>query len=248
MRTRIRYVFSFMLMISLATSLAWADQPERSALETYNLAAHGLNNKLDRWLLKPAAKGYKAVTPDLIEKGVSNFFSNLGEFVNIPNDLLQGKFKQASNDTGRLLVNSTLGVGGLFDVADNLGIKKADGEDLGQTLGVWGVPSGPYLVIPLLGPSTLRDFPSRIVDSLAFNPVNKVDDRAFRLGLIAMDAIDTRAGLLKVEQLVMGDEYSFIKSVYLQRREYLVEDGNVEDDFSGGEGDFLDEESYDEDF
>ena len=154
-----RILLPLVLVTPLLASPIQAEEQKSNALNGFNRAMHGFNSRLDKWLLKPVTKGYKFITPDPLEKGISNVFGNLKEVVNIPNDLLQGKFKQAANDTGRLLVNSTLGVGGLFEVADEFGLEKSEGEDLGQTLATWGVPAGPYIVMPLFGPSTLRDFP-----------------------------------------------------------------------------------------
>jgi phospholipid-binding lipoprotein MlaA len=170
------------------------------------------------------------VTPDPVEDGISRMFSNVGEIVNVVNDLLQGKFRQAGNDTGRFLVNTTVGLVGIFDVADDFGMPKNDGEDFGQTLGTWGVGSGPYVVLPLLGPSTMRDGPAKLVDFLV-DPVSEIDHVPTRNTVYGVDVVSTRADLLKAEELIKGDKYSFIRDVYLPRREYLLKDGNVEDDF-----------------
>jgi len=200
--------------------------------EGFNRKIFVFNDTLDTYALKPIAKGYRAITPDPVEKGISRMFSNLGEIRNVLNDLLQGKFRQAGNDTGRFLVNTTIGLVGFFDVADDLGMPKSDGEDFGQTLGVWGVGEGPYVVLPLFGPATLRDGPAKIVDMLV-NPISEVDHVPTRNTIYGVDVVSTRADLLKAEKLIKGDKYSFIRDVYLQRREHLVEDGQVEDDFGG---------------
>ncbi|UTW46138.1 VacJ family lipoprotein [bacterium SCSIO 12696] len=213
------------------------ETPKRGALEGFNRAMHGFNSGLDKWLLKPVTKGYKWITPDPVERGVSNVFGNLREVINIPNDLLQGKFKQAANDTGRLVVNSTIGIGGIFEVADSMGLKKSEGEDLGQTLASWGVPAGPYVVVPFLGPSTLRDFPAGVADGLAFDVVRHVDNVSLRNSLYGLRVVDTRSQLLSSEELISGDSYTFIKDAYLQRRDFLVKDGEVEDDFGDDYGD-----------
>ena len=157
-------------------------------------------------------------------------FSNLGEVLNITNDLLQGKVGQAGNDGGRLLINSTIGIAGFFDVAKHAGLEKSAGEDFGQTFGAWGVGKGAYVVLPFLGPSTLRDAPSLLLDSV-FNPVGEIDHVPTRNQLYATGAVSTRAGLLETEKLVKGDRYTFVRDVYLQRRQFLVNDGEVEDDF-----------------
>lgn len=232
------------LVASLSTGVAQAEEPDSSMLDGYNRAMFKFNDKVDGWVLKPLAKGYRAVTPDVVETGVSNFFSNLGELINIPNDLLQGKFRQAANDTGRLLVNSTIGIGGLFEIADKIGLEKSDGEDFGQTLATWGVPSGPYVVIPVLGPSTLRDFPGTVTDSVLFSPIGDIENVSVRNSVYGLKTVDTRAGLLKSEELITGDRYTFIKGVYLQRREYLINDGEVEDDFGGDSDEYGSEDEF----
>jgi phospholipid-binding lipoprotein MlaA len=155
--------------------------------------------------------------------------------VNVFNDLLQGKFRQAGNDTGRFVINTTIGLVGFFDVADHFGLPKNDGEDFGQTLGVWGVDSGPYLVLPLIGPSTVRDGPARIVDWF-INPINEIDHVPTRNQIYGAEVISTRADLLEAEKFVRGERYSFIRDAYLQRRKFLLTDGGVEDDF----GDYKD--------
>ena len=130
--------------------------------------------------------------PNPLEKGVDNFFGNLGEVTNVVNDLLQGKFGQAAHDSGRFLINTTLGIGGLFDVAQRAGLEKSDGEDFGQTLAVWGVGEGPYLMLPLIGPSTLRDAPSKFVDSIT-SPFSYVDDVRTRNAARGVDLLAKRA-------------------------------------------------------
>ncbi len=217
---------------ALMSGQAFADSTENAQdpWEGFNRKVFVFNDTLDTYALKPVAKGYRAVTPDPVEDGISRMFSNLGEIVNVLNDVLQGKFSQAGNDTGRFLVNTTVGLVGFFDVAKDFGMPKSDGEDFGQTLGVWGVNDGPYVVLPLLGPSTLRDAPARFVDHLV-NPVNEIDDIPTRNTIYGVDIVSTRADLLKAEELIKGDKYSFIRDVYLQRREYLLNDGEVEDDF-----------------
>ncbi len=198
--------------------------------EGFNRKVYVFNDTLDTYALKPVAKGYRAVTPDPVEDGIGRMFSNLGEIVNVMNDILQGKFRQAGNDTGRFLVNTTVGLVGFFDVAQHAGMPKSAGEDFGQTLGAWGVGSGPYIVIPLFGPSTLRDGPAKIVDQLV-NPINEIDHVPTRNAVYGLEIISLRAQLLKAEELITGDKYSFIRDAYLQHREFLLKDGNVEDDF-----------------
>lgn len=220
--------------VMLSTHVFAAGNPD-DPWEGFNRKMFAFNDTVDTYTLKPIAKGYRAVTPDPVERGISRMFSNVGEVVNVFNDLLQGKFRQAGNDAGRFVINTTIGLVGFFDVADNLGLPKNDGEDFGQTLGVWGVDSGPYLVLPLFGPSTLRDGPARIVDRF-INPINEIDHVPTRNQIYGAEVISTRADLLEAEKFVRGERYSFIRDAYLQRRKFLLMDGGVEDDF----GDYKD--------
>ncbi|MGQ9426679.1 MlaA family lipoprotein [Gilvimarinus sp. F26214L] len=216
---------------------AWGqeEEPVPDPWEGFNRKVFAFNETADRWVLKPVAQGYVKITPDPVEQGVSNFFGNLLEVRNVLNDILQWKWKQAGNDTGRFLINSTLGLAGIFDVARHMNLPKSEGEDFGQTLATWGVQSGPYVVLPFLGPSTIRDAGALPVDWVT-NPIDEVDHTATRNSLWAMNFLDTRAGLLEAEALVSGDRYSFFREAFLQRRGYLINDGQVEDDF----GDFDD--------
>jgi phospholipid-binding lipoprotein MlaA len=198
--------------------------------ENFNRKIFQFNEAADRWVLKPVARGYRKITPDPVEQGVSNFYSNLWEVRNVLNDVLQWKWVQAGNDTGRFLINSTIGIAGVFDVAQHMNLERNEGEDFGQTLAVWGVDSGPYLVLPFLGPSTVRDGAAIPVDWLA-NPIEEIDHRSTRNSLIALGFVSARAELIQAEAFISGDRYVFIREAYLQRRNYLVNDGEVEDDF-----------------
>jgi phospholipid-binding lipoprotein MlaA len=202
-------------------------------LERVNRASYKVTDVVDRAVLRPVAKGYKAIAPQFVETGVSNFFSNLGQPTVIVNDFLQAKFKAGFSDTGRFLLNTTLGIAGLWDPATSVGLDKHD-EDFGQTLGKWGVPSGPYLFIPLYGPSTMRDAPAAVLD-LYSDPQHYVERDSIRLGIYGMNLIDTRARLLETDEAIQSafDRYAFVRNAYLQRREYQVTDGAtspVEDD------------------
>lgn len=201
------------------------------------------NQKIDSWLLKPAAKGYKAITPRPVQTGVGNFFSNLSEITNTANDVLQWKWGQAGNDTGRFLINSTVGIAGFFDVAAKAGLPRSDGEDFGQTLAVWGVASGPYLMLPLLGPATLRDGSATFADYYT-SPIRFVDPDLAEYGVHALNFVDQRAQVLQAESLISGDSYTLLRDYYLQRRDFLIKDGEVEDDF--GDDDFGDFEGFDD--
>lgn len=202
---------------------------EEDPWEGFNRAVFRFNDTLDTYTLKPLAKGYQKVTPDFLEDGIGNVFSNLGDVLNLTNNLLQGKVRDAGVDTSRLLFNSTFGLLGFFDVASRMGLQKSD-EDFGQTFGAWGVSSGPYVVLPLLGPSTVRDAISRVPDGL-LSPYPYIDDVPVRNTALGVNVIDTRAGLLSSEKMITGDKYIFIRNAYLQNREFRVRDGQVEDDF-----------------
>ena len=210
----------------------------KDPFEGINRVFYSFNNGIDTYFLKPLAQGYRFVTPDMLEVGVSNFFSNLLEIRNVVNSSLQIKGDKALHHTGRFIINSTFGLFGLLDLAQQMGLEKTDGEDFGQTLGRWGVGSGPYIVLPFLGPSTFRDTASIPIDTYT-DPVAYVGHFESRLSLSTGRLIDTRANLLDTEKLLSGDRYIFIRDAYLQRRHFLVKDGRIEDDFG---------ESTDEDF
>lgn len=197
--------------------------------ERVNRSIFGFNEFIDTYLLKPVAKAYQAITPDFIEDRVGDFFGNLGEARNLVNNVLQGKGHDAGVDVSRFILNTTLGGLGTFDVAKKMGLDRND-EDFGQTLGVWGVQTGPYLMLPLLGPSTVRDGFGRIPDAYTSGTA-QISDVPVRNSLFALDIVDTRADLMAVERLVSGDKYTFIRNAYLQNREFKVMDGQVEDDF-----------------
>ncbi|QKX18865.1 VacJ family lipoprotein [Microbulbifer sp. YPW1] len=221
-----------------ADEFSSAEEPEdRDPWEGFNRAMFRFNDTADRWFLKPAAVSYRQITPIFMQTGVSNFFSNLREINNILNDVLQWKWGQAGNDTGRFLVNSTVGLVGLFDVAQHMGLEPSDGEDFGQTLAAWGAPSGPYVVMPFIGPSTVRDVPGVVVEWYT-NPLTYVDDTTVEYSLKVVDLVQFRASLLQAESLLQGDRYVLMRDAYLQRREFLINDGEQEDDFGGDLDDY----------
>ncbi|MBR9912402.1 MAG: VacJ family lipoprotein [Gammaproteobacteria bacterium] len=211
-----------------------ASGSEQDPWEGFNRKVFAFNDTIDRYLVKPLAKGYKAITPDPLETGITNFFDNLLEVRNIVNDLLQGKLGQAGNDGGRLLINSTVGIAGFFDVAKHWGLPENSGEDFGQTLAGWGTGQGPYMMLPLLGPSTLRDTFGMPFDGF-LSPVQYVDDVPTRNTIHGVSLLDKRASLLDAESLANGDRYVFLREAYLQRRNYLINDGQVADDFESEE-------------
>ena len=233
----LKHFGQLLLAMSLVfSSLAYSEPDERDPWEGLNRKVFAFNDTLDSYVLKPVAEGYQWLTPDPVEDGVSNVFSNLWTLTTIANDLLQFKFAQAASDTGRFLINTTVGLLGVFDVATHMGLEKHE-EDFGQTLGYWGVGSGPYVVVPLFGPYTVRDGFGRVVDGVTTDYVGNLDHVPTRNQLIGLRVVDGRASLLDAEELITGDRYSFIRDAYLQRRDYLVNDGVVEDNFGDDEFD-----------
>lgn len=226
-----RALKSLLLSLIIASTTAGCasvngPSPEHDPFESYNRAMFSFNDSLDENVMKPVAKAYKDYVPSPVQSGVSNFFGNLGDILVVLNDLLQGKFSQARDDTLRVFVNSVFGLLGLFDVASHMELPKHH-EDFGQTLGVWGVSDGPYLVLPFLGPSSVRDTAGLLVDSTA-DPVYQIKDNEEQLSAIALKAVDTRAELLgasKVLDQAAFDRYAFLRDAYLQRRRHLVYDG-----------------------
>ena len=215
-------VFLCLLIAGCATT---RDNPD--PWEGLNRKTYAFNDALDRAVLKPVAQGYQRVTPAFVQEGVNNFFDNLDDVATSLNNFLQGKPKQGLSDAGRFLANTVLGVFGLWDVATPMGLEKHY-EDFGQTLGVWGVDSGPYLVLPLLGPSSARDAPARVVDP-AWYYADKVDPERLYWGLWGLEKVRTRANLLKAETVLEEaalDKYTFIRDAWLQRRRSQVFDGN----------------------
>lgn len=197
-------------------------------LERMNRHVFEFNDRVDRAVLKPVAQGYVAVVPEPVRGCVSNFFANLGDVSNAANNLLQGKPVEAVSDICRIAINTTVGVLGCFDVASKMGLEKHN-EDFGQTLGRWGLGSGAYLVLPLLGPSSVRDAVGRVPDAYV-DPANAAgDDARARNALFAIETIDLRARLLDAGRLLEAaalDKYRFTRDAYLQRRRNLVHDGN----------------------
>lgn len=230
----LRQLMMGLVAISLLSGCAGAQKaPQQeeadSALETYNRAMFGFNDTLDTYVLRPLAQGYQWVTPELAQEGIANIFNNLGDVKTATNALLQGKFQQAAQDSGRFLMNSTLGIFGIFDVATPFGWQRHD-EDFGQTLAVWGVPQGPYVVLPLLGGYQLTHALSLAPDAY-LAPIRHMDahESAENVAL-ALDTVQTRAQYLNQEGLIQGDKYLFLKDAYLQRRQFLIQDGRLEED------------------
>jgi phospholipid-binding lipoprotein MlaA len=195
--------------------------------EGYNRAIYQFNQDFDEAIGKPVAKTYNKVVPTPVNKSITNFFSNLYDVTVLANDLLQLKFGQAAQDSMRIFFNTTFGILGIFDVATFMELPRHR-EDFGQTLGYWGVPAGPYFVLPFLGPSTIRDSAGIAVDWTFFDPVFN-QSVAVRNSLLVVNFIDTRAdflGATRVMQFAALDPYVFTREAYLQRRRNLVYDGN----------------------
>ena len=195
--------------------------------EGLNRKTFAFNDALDRAVLKPVAQGYQRVTPAFVQEGVNNFYGNLEDVNTGLNNFLQGKFGEGLSDTGRVIVNSIFGVFGLWDVATPMGLEKHD-EDFGQTLGWWGVAPGPYFVIPILGPSTVRDAPAKAVDPSWYYSRAIENDRLY-WSWWGLDKVRTRANLLKAENVLDQaalDKYSFIRDAWWQRRRNAVYDGS----------------------
>ena len=199
---------------------------EADPLEGFNRSVDGFNQVVDKAVVKPVAQGYDRVTPPEVKMVVRNFFSNLDDVRVAVNNLLQGKPKDAGSDITRFALNTTIGIVGFADVATELGFQKND-EDFGQTLGVWGVGQGPYLILPFLGPSTLRDGSARFV-SASLDPLYHYDNVRARNSLVLLSAVSARARLLPATDLVERvalDQYAFVRDAYLKRRASLVRDG-----------------------
>lgn len=222
------------------TSAVWAQAPGEGGgvtapqaaaasdvdpLESFNRAVFRFNRGFDRAVLRPVARGYERITPEPVRRGVTNFFDNLAMPIDVVNSLLQAKGRKSAEGAVRFFVNSTVGILGVFDVASEWGLEPPE-EDLGQTLAVWGVQDGPYLVLPFLGPATVRDGVGMIGDAW-LHPLYHVEDDGVRYGALALRVVNTRANLLPLDQTIETafDPYLFVREAYLQRREYLIHDG-----------------------
>jgi phospholipid-binding lipoprotein MlaA len=231
-----------LLVLILSGVSAWGmdDQSDIDPWEPLNRKIFVFNDTLDKYVLLPTAKGYRFVMPDPAENGVSNFIANIYEFNSVFNSLLQGRPENALHSGARFLVNTTVGLAGLLDVATPMGIERSP-ADFDQTLYTWGVHSGPFVMLPLFGPRTVRSSAGSLVDAIYSIP-SLQDNREWERLFGAVEVIDVRATLIKADDLVTGDRYVFIRDAYLQRREYFLTGGQVEDSFS----DFEEGEEYEE--
>lgn len=220
-----------LLVLGVLVSSCATNSPD--PYENLNRRIYSFNDTADQYVLRPIAQGYAAVLPNSVEAMIVNFFNNLGEPLVAINQLLQGKVRLAAADGGRFLINSTLGIGGFFDVAEELELPRHE-EDIGQTLAVWGVGQGPYIVLPLFGPSSFRGAFDRGAAGSLFLP-RTIDHVPTRNSTYAIWVISQRAELLSAERLLRGDRYLFLRDAYLQRRDYLINDGVVDDPFLNGD-------------
>jgi phospholipid-binding lipoprotein MlaA len=198
--------------------------------ESWNRGVYKFNDAVDRGIVKPVTRTYVRVVPKPVRTGIHNFFANLDTPTTMVNDVLQGKFLAAGNDLGRFLLNSTFGLGGILDPATSAGLARND-EDFGQTLGKWGVHAGPFVELPILGPSDLRDAPAKLVDTYS-NPRQYIKNTYVKYGLYLPYLVDIRAELLPLDDTLKNvyDPYAFIRDAYLQRRAYLISDGKIKDE------------------
>ena len=204
-------------------------------LEPFNRAIFKVNDVLDRGFLRPVSRGYEYLTPDPVQRGIHNFFTNFDDINGALNAALQGEFGGALRNSGRFALNSTLGLAGFFDVASAFGIKPYR-TDFGHTLAVWGIAQGPYIVLPLLGPRTARSGAGSLFDTVASVQWQLEDSASWVL--MSLEVTDKRAALAEVEDLITGDRYLFVRDAYLQQREYFVGGEVAEDTFTGSEDDF----------
>lgn len=220
------------VLVAVLFGVSGCATTNKDPLEGINRGIYKFNDVADRYAMKPVAKAYKAVAPTPVRTGISNFFSNLGTLTTVVNDLLQLKFAQAFSDAGRFVINTTFGIAGFIDVAGMDNIPKHQ-EDFGQTLGYWGVGSGAYLVLPILGPSSVRDASGLVIDTVTSDPIQYLHNigqvRTYNQ-VRAVQLVDRRTQLLDATDLVDNasiDPYAFMRDAYLQRRASLVQDGLV---------------------
>lgn len=219
----------FILFLAASLFSQDSDDYEYDPFEELNRIVFEVSDDIDQAILRPTAEFYSLYAPLFLKNGITNFFSNLSEVDTVVNQILQGKLGYAAQDSGRFIINSTVGLAGFFDVASRVGLEKHD-EDFGQTLGYWGVPSGFYLFVPFLGPTTLRDLLAKPTSWFLSGNFSISDEEA-SIVINVLDVIETRERLLIAENLIVGDKYDFVRDAYLQSREYLSADGEIEDDF-----------------
>ena len=221
---------ALLIVVMLSAPGAALAEPTPDPLQPFNRAMFTFNDAVDRVFFRPLAVGYRAVLPQPVRNGVNNFFNNLRAPTTLLNDILQGKPKRAQETIHRFLVNSTIGLLGFVDVATRLGFPEHQ-EDYGQTLAVWGVPAGPYIVLPLLGPSTLRDAVGKVPEFYIADPLWEPDDTAVTIARFSVRAVDIRSRLLDLDRVIkmQVDPYLFFRETYLQNRQRAILDGDQPD-------------------
>ncbi len=219
-----KYVFIIIATILITGCASVPNSNPKDPFESYNRSVFKFNDALDKHILKPVAKGYNSILPDPVKIMLNNFFSNLDDVGVTINDILQLKLRQGASDGIRVLFNTTFGIGGLINVTSRL---EKHNEDFGQTLGYWGIGSGPYLMLPFFGPSSVRDGVGLYGDGLTSVIVN-THDVPTRNTAYAVNVVHERAGLMEQEKVLddVADRYAFIRDFYLARRQSLVYDGN----------------------
>ena len=218
-----------LLIISLLLLPFTAKAQDHDPWMRLNQHFFSINDYFDQLLLRPIALSYTNLTPRFVQVGVGNVFDNLQDVNVAINDFLQFKIDEGLSDSGRIIINSTIGVGGFLDVATSMGLYRNE-EDFGQTLGVWGFEAGPYLFLPVFGASNLRDSVGMMIDAL-FNPIRYIENIESRYTLYLADELDFRSSLLAYDELIIGDRYLFVREAYIQNREYVVDDGEVSNEF-----------------
>lgn len=226
------YSILILMVLTFVVPISSAQMQTNDPWRRTNEAIFKWNDYFDSLIVKPVAVTYSTFVPRAVRQGIGNFFSNINDINVFVNDLLQLKFDDAMSDSGRFFVNSSLGILGIFDVASGLGMEKNE-EDFGQTFARWGVDPGPYVMLPVFGASNVRDSFGLVLDTL-FNPIQYHDEPSLRVTLFLLEEVDARTDLFALDELISGDRYLFVREAYTQRRNYLVNDGLVEDEF----GDF----------
>ena len=220
------------MLVGCASIPAGVEPSPHDPWESFNRSVFEFNEGLDAYLLKPVVAGYRFVLPEFVREGIYNFFSNYGDIYNVAYNLLQGKPGYAFNDLMRVVVNTTMGLGGFIDLATPGGLEKHK-EDWGQTLGVWGVPAGPYVVLPFFGPSNLRDTFGTVADLESDYLFRLLPDVALRNSITGLRVVNARNTYYEAGDLLDGaaiDKYSFMRDAYIQRREYQINEGRDDEE------------------
>jgi phospholipid-binding lipoprotein MlaA len=226
-----RTVCILVLIISVSGCATTGSADPRDPWEGFNRGVFSFNETMDDAIFTPIGNLYQTITPEFVDRGVTNFFNNLNDIAVVVNDILQFKIDQALSDASRFIFNSTIGLAGFFDVSTPMGLPKHD-EDFGQTLAYWGVGSGPFLMVPFFGPATIRDTLGLAVDNGVLNPIFYLDNTELKAGLLTLNYVDFKADLISAKKLVEEaaiDEYEFVKNAYFEKRANQISDGAVQE-------------------